>query len=44
LGEGPNFIKIGGHVRYRMEDIEGYEAARRRGPTLPADPFYRNRP
>lgn len=25
-GEGPRFIKIGGLVRYRFEDIEGFEA------------------
>ncbi len=25
-GEGPRFIKIGGLVRYRLEDIEGFEA------------------
>ncbi len=25
-GEGPKFIKIGGRVAYRLEDIEGYEA------------------
>ena len=25
-GDGPRFIKIGGLVRYRFEDIEGFEA------------------
>jgi hypothetical protein len=25
-GEGPQFIKIGGRVAYRVEDIEAYEA------------------
>jgi len=25
-GEGPKFIKIGGRVAYRLEDIEAYEA------------------
>lgn len=25
-GEGPKYIKIGGRVAYRLEDIEGYEA------------------
>ena len=25
-GEGPRFIKIGGLVRYRLEDIEAFEA------------------
>ena len=28
-GEGPQFIKIGGRVAYRLEDIEGYEAEQR---------------
>nr|BDD46866.1 hypothetical protein 30 [bacterium] len=25
LGEGPSFTKIGGAVRYRIEDVEEYE-------------------
>jgi hypothetical protein len=25
-GDGPRFIKIGGLVRYRLEDVEGFEA------------------
>ena len=25
-GEGPHFVKLGGRVVYRLEDIEGYEA------------------
>jgi hypothetical protein len=25
-GEGPQFIKIGGRVAYRLEDVEAYEA------------------
>lgn len=25
LGAGPNFIKIGGRVRYRQEEVEAYE-------------------
>ena len=24
-GIGPNFLKLGGHVRYRLEDVEQYE-------------------
>ena len=28
IGEGPVFIKIGGRVVYRLEDIEAYEATR----------------
>ena len=25
-GEGPQFVKLGGRVIYRLEDIEAYEA------------------
>ena len=28
-GEGPAFLKIGGRVIYRLEDVEAYENARR---------------
>jgi predicted DNA-binding transcriptional regulator AlpA len=35
-GEGPRFIKIGGRVVYRVEDIEAYEAERAANSTLPA--------
>ncbi len=24
-GEGPRFMKVGGRVVYRLEDVEGYE-------------------
>ncbi len=27
LGEGPQYLKIGGRVVYRLSDIESYEAA-----------------
>ncbi len=27
LGQGPRYLKIGGRVVYRLEDIESYEAA-----------------
>ncbi|MBF0453891.1 MAG: helix-turn-helix domain-containing protein [Magnetococcales bacterium] len=27
-GRGPAFLKVGGHVLYRMEDIERYEQER----------------
>jgi len=27
LGQGPQFLKIGGRVVYRLTDIEAYEAA-----------------
>ena len=30
LKEGPAFLKIGGRVVYKLEDIEQYEAAQRR--------------
>ncbi len=33
LGEGPNFLKIGGRVVYRLEDIEAYEAEQTRDST-----------
>jgi hypothetical protein len=29
LGQGPAFLKLGGRVTYRIEDIEAYEAAQR---------------
>jgi hypothetical protein len=29
--QGPRFVKIGGRVLYRIEDIEAYEAKRMRG-------------
>ncbi len=27
LGQGPHFLKIGGRVAYRLEDVEAFEAA-----------------
>ena len=33
-GEGPQFLKIGGRVVYRSEDIEAYEAEQLRTSTL----------
>jgi hypothetical protein len=30
-GEGPKFIKLGGRVIYRLEDVEGFEAEQIRG-------------
>jgi predicted DNA-binding transcriptional regulator AlpA len=30
IGDGPAFLKIGARVAYRMEDVEAYEAERRR--------------
>lgn len=32
-GEGPSFLKIGGRVAYRLEDIEAWEAERLRRST-----------
>ena len=32
-GDGPSFIKIGGRVVYRVEDVEAYEAAQLRQST-----------
>ena len=26
IGDGPRFVKLGGRVRYRLEDVEAYEA------------------
>ena len=33
LGEGPRFLKIGGRVVYRVEDIEAFEAEQVRDST-----------
>jgi hypothetical protein len=30
LNQGPGYLKIGGRVVYRVEDIEAFEAMRRR--------------
>jgi hypothetical protein len=38
IGTGPRFLKIGGRVVYRVEDIEAYEAAQLRTSTLPVAP------
>ena len=29
-GEGPQYVKLGGRVVYRLEDIDAYEAAQTR--------------
>ena len=34
LGQGPRFLKIGGRVVYRMEDVEAYEMDRMRQSTM----------
>jgi len=45
-GEGPRFLKLGGRVVYRLEDIEAFEAERLRNSTSatppPPVPDYRN--
>ena len=30
LGQGPAYLKLGGRIAYRLEDIEAYEAAQTR--------------
>lgn len=32
-GEGPRFMKVGGRVVYRLEDVEGYEDCQLRNST-----------
>jgi predicted site-specific integrase-resolvase len=36
LGEGPPFLKLGGRVIYRLEDVEIYKAKQLRDSTTPA--------
>jgi hypothetical protein len=31
LNQGPRYLKLGGRVAYRLEDVEAYEAAQLRG-------------
>jgi hypothetical protein len=31
LGEGPEYVKVGGRILYRLEDIESFERQRIRG-------------
>ena len=38
--QGPAYLKIGGRVVYRSEDILSFEAAQRRAPVGIADPFF----
>ena len=33
LGQGPRYVKIGGRVVYRMEDVEAHEAENLRSST-----------
>jgi hypothetical protein len=32
LDRGPAFVRLGGRIVYRLEDVEAYEAARRHDP------------
>jgi hypothetical protein len=41
VGDGPQFLKLGGRVVYRVEDVERYEAEQLRshtGSSTPATP------
>ncbi|MFN7226517.1 MAG: helix-turn-helix transcriptional regulator [Holosporales bacterium] len=31
LGVGPNFVKIGGRIRYRLDEVEAYETTHDEG-------------
>lgn len=37
IGEGPAYLKLGGSVAYRLEDVLAYEAAQRRTTKAQAD-------
>ena len=37
IGQGPRFLKIGGRVVYRLDDIEAYEAEQLRSSTVLPD-------
>jgi hypothetical protein len=39
VGEGPRFLKIGGRVVYRLQDIERYEAEQLRDSTTARAPI-----
>ena len=36
LGRGPQYMKVGGQVRYRIADVAAYEAAQLRATSIPA--------
>ena len=41
IGEGPCYVKLGGRVRYRIEDVEAFESRQLRDSTAaPADTAY----
>lgn len=35
LNQGPAFLKLGGRILYRLEDVEAFEAAQARHPAAP---------
>lgn len=37
IGQGPQFLKVGGRVIYRLSDIEAYEAEQLRSSTVQPD-------
>ena len=37
LGRGPQYMKVGGQVRYRLPDIEAYESAQLRATSIAAN-------
>lgn len=42
LRQGPAFLKIGGRVAYKLEDVEAFERTQRQAHAPAADPFFRN--
>jgi predicted site-specific integrase-resolvase len=36
-GEGPAFLKLGGRIVYRLDDVEEFERAQRRPPASTAE-------
>ncbi len=40
LGQGPAFLKLGGRVAYRLEDIEAFETAQTRAATSTPQPSH----
>jgi predicted site-specific integrase-resolvase len=37
LGQGPAFLKLGGRIVYRLDDVEAFERAQRRTPANTAE-------
>jgi hypothetical protein len=37
LRQGPKYLKIGGRVLYRIDDVEGFEALQERAPGVERD-------